>query len=124
MFYDYNLPPRDDVAVISMSAANCAMIALGFVILVTMFQITVSIQLLYDEITVKSATIKRVIFNIISCCCVIAHVSLMTAIYLEATLGAIFVASLECTMTIFLAIVFCFVLVLFLKKLSLFNIRK
>ena len=83
MFYDYNLPPKTDIAAISVNVANCAMIALGFVVLVTMFQITVSIQLLYDEITVKAATIKRVIFNSTACVCVIVHISLMTAIYLE-----------------------------------------
>ena len=53
MFYDYSQPPRIDVATISKNIGNCAVNALGIVILVTMYQITVSIQLLHDEITVE-----------------------------------------------------------------------
>ena len=123
MFYDYNLPPREDIAAISKNAADCAMIALGFVVLVTMYQITVSIQLLYEEISVQAATKRRIIFNTIAGFCVLFHISSTTAIYLVTTFGAVVVASLECGMTILLTTVFCFVLTHFLKKLSKFKIR-
>ena len=53
MFYDYNQPPSKDVAAICKEMADCAIIALGFVVLVNMYKITVSIQVLYGEITVK-----------------------------------------------------------------------
>ena len=66
----------------------------------------------------RTATINRMVFNAIACFCVLFHISFEVAIYLITDFGAGAVASLECGMTIFLAIVFCFVLTTFLKKLS------
>ena len=43
MFYCYNQAPKVNVATIAKIVADCALDALGFVVLVTMYQITLSI---------------------------------------------------------------------------------
>ena len=43
MFYCYNDAPSLDVGIIANISANCSLDALGFVVLVTMYQITLSI---------------------------------------------------------------------------------
>ena len=53
IFYDYDQPPVVDVAEISKNLANFFGVCLSFVVLITMFQITISIQLLSMEINVK-----------------------------------------------------------------------
>ena len=121
IFYNYEGPPEIDVAPISKNLANFFGIALGFIVLITMFQITVSIQILSLEINVKQANCRRHTMTAVAVITLLIYLGGEVAIYVVQSLGTEYLNWLEGATTIFLGILFSITIAYFLRNVKLYQ---
>ena len=96
--------------------ANFFGIALGLIVLMTMLQITVSIQLLKVEISVTQANCMRWSLIIVSVLTLILYFTAQVAIFVSQRIQGVYLYYVESATTAFLAILFSVTITYFSRK--------
>ena len=119
IFFDYNKPLDINLAQLSKNLANFFGIALGLIVLLTMLQITVSIQLLTVEISVAEANCRRWTLIVVSALIVLSYLTVETLVFVRPDINGVALYYLESIATAILAILFSVMIFYFNRKVKL-----